>query len=305
MLKNNILNTITYFDIFHYPLTAWECYHWLFGKADSIEYADFTVELDNMVESKELETSDGFYYLPGKSKYTKTRQSRYLIAQLKYNIAIKAVKIIRSLPYIKYIAVCNSLAYNNASIGSDIDLFIIAEKGKLWRARFVAATLMQLLHWRPTEKTSKDKICLSFLVSEDGLNLEPVAIDNDIYFKYWLIQLVPLYDPTNLQEKLLKANESWLRPDLPNYLIYQTNEFRKVKDNWFSKTIKFVLEILLWPKFFESLLRRLQFAILSNELKTIANKDKRVVMNDTTLKFHLLDRREQYRDKYLEKISHV
>ena len=305
MLENNILNTIIYFDIFHYPLTAWESYHWLYGKSEKIEYADFVKELDRMVEDKQLATADGFYFLPGKQEFTKTRQRRYLIGQLKFNIAQRAIGIIGSLPFIKYIAVCNSLAYNNASNGSDIDLFIIAESGKLWRARFVAATLMQLLHWRPTELNSKDKICLSFLAADDHLDLEELTIEDDIYFKYWLIHLVPLYDPSNLQEKLLKANETWLRRDLPNHLVYQTNEFRVAKIGWFSKTMKFILETILRPSFFESILRRFQFSILSNGLKTIANKDTRVVMNDHVLKFHFLDRREEYRDKFKERTLNV
>ncbi|MBL7022418.1 hypothetical protein ISR92_03820 [Patescibacteria group bacterium] len=305
MLQNNILNTIKYFDIFAYPLTSWECYHWLYGNSEPVEYEDFIKELDRMVEDKELMKLDGFYFLPGREKNIQTRQRRYLLAQLKYNIAVRAVKIIRSLPYIKYIAVCNSLAYNNASEGSDIDLFVIAEAGKLWRARFVAATLMQLLRWRPTEKVSKDKICLSFLIADDGLDIEAMAIENDIYLKYWLVQLVPLYDPSNLQEKLMKANDNWLRKDLPNYLVYRTNDFRKVQDGYISKTIKFILESILRPKFVEILLRRFQFAILSNDLKTIANKDTRVVMNDKILKFHVLDRREMYRDKYLKRTKNV
>ncbi len=305
MLKNNILNTIKYFDIFAYPLTSWECYHWLYGKSETVELKEFVRQLDEVVVSNELMKLDGFYFLPGKEKNIETRQRRYLLAQLKYNIAVRAVKIIRALPYIKYIAVCNSLAYNNASEGSDIDLFVIAEAGKLWRARFVAATLMQLLRWRPTEKVSKDKICLSFLIADNGLDIEAMAIENDIYLKYWLIQLVPLYDPSNLQEKLMAANDKWLRKDLPNYLVYKTNDFRIVKDGIFSRIIKFILELILRPKFIESLLRRFQFAILSNDLKTIANKDTRVVMNDKILKFHVLDRREQYRDKYLERIKDV
>ncbi|MFW0862051.1 MAG: hypothetical protein ACKKL6_00480 [Candidatus Komeilibacteria bacterium] len=301
MLKNNILNTIKYFDIFEYPLTAWECYHWLYG-GEKTTFEDIKRELETLIENKEVETLDGFYFLPGKDKHVETRQRRYLIAQLKYNIALRAVKMIRALPFIRYVAICNSLAYNNAADSSDIDLFIIAKKGKLWRARFVVATIMQLLHRRPNSKTSKDKICLSFLVSDDNLNLQSLAVDDDIYLKYWITQLVPLYDPDNLQTKLIKAN-SWIDKDLPNHLEYKTNRFRLVTDTKTSKFFKKLLEIKFGLNFLESLLRRLQFAILSNDLKTIANKDTRVVMTDQILKFHSLDRREEYRDKFKERIN--
>ena len=305
MLEKDILNTIKYFNIFEYPLTAWECYHWLYSKEGKVDYLKVEEVLKQFLSEKKVGMLDGFYFLPGKDIYVQTRQRRYLLSQLKFSIARRAVKIIRALPFIKYIAVCNSLAYNNTTADSDIDLFIITKAHAVWRGRFLAATLMQLLHWRPNKKTSKDKICLSFFITDENLNLQPLSLDEDIYFKYWLIHLVPLYDPENLQNKLLEANDQWLRKTLPNYITYQTSKARLVKDNFFSKLIKKILEVIFAPKSFESFLRYLQFNILSDELKNIANKDTRVVMNDQILKFHLLDRRIEYRDKFKASIDNV
>jgi hypothetical protein len=305
MLENNILNTIIYFDIFHYPLTEWECYHWLYGEHEKIGYQNFVVQLKKLVADNKLATASGFYFLPNKKNLIKTRQRRYMLAQLKYTIACRAIKIIRCLPFIKYVAICNSLSYNNAKEGSDIDLFIIAEAGKLWRARFVAASLMQLLMWRPTAKNCKDKICLSFLIADDHLNIQSMSIEDDVYMKYWLVQMAPIYDPNNIHEKLLQANDEWVKPDISNHLAYQMNDMRSISDSVFSKFIKNILQAIIYPSIWESILRRLQFAILSNDLKTIANKDTRVVMNDHALKFHVLDRREEFRDKFKARISNT
>jgi hypothetical protein len=51
----------------------------------------------------------------------------------------------------------------------------------------------------------------------------------------------------------------------------------------------------------EKALRRLQFALLPDNLKNIVNKDTRVIMQSNILKFHDSDRREEYRDKFKSK----
>ena len=43
---------------------------------------------------------------------------------------------IQTVPFIKMVAVCNTLGYDNAAKDSDIDLFIIAKRGRLFIVRF-------------------------------------------------------------------------------------------------------------------------------------------------------------------------
>lgn len=301
-MEKNILKTIAYFDIFNYPLTAWEGYHWLYNQKLDINYQSFITKLSALVKSGKLATHNGFYFLPKKKKNINIRQHRYMLAELKYKIALRAIKILRCLPFIKYIGICNTLAYNNAQEDSDIDLFIITSSQKIWRARFLAALLMQILDWRPNKQTAKNKICLSFFVSEDNLDLESIAIEDDIYLQYWVVQVVPIYDPYQLHTKFLKANNHWVRKFVPNYLPFKTNQVRVVVDGGLSLAVKKFLEFIFWPAFLEKLLKRVQFGLLPNNLKSIANKDTRVIMKDNILKFHDIDKREEYREKFKRSI---
>ncbi|OIO46064.1 MAG: hypothetical protein AUJ28_03135 [Parcubacteria group bacterium CG1_02_37_51] len=306
-IKYHILATISYFNIFSYPLTAWQCYHWLYlgnNKNLSIpDYQEFETVLKSMVVDQTLGGADGFYFLPGKEKNIRLRQHRYMLAEFKYQKAIRAAKILRCLPHIKYIAVCNTLAYNNAHEDSDIDLLIITNKKHIWAARLWSVLVMSILGRRPTIKTAQDKICLSFFLNEDSLDLHDIQIEHDVYLLYWLVQLVPIYDPLQMHKQLLQANDYWLKPSLPNYFVYQTNDVRVVKKQPLCLIIKFVLSLLfIWPGS-ETVLKRIQFAILPTRLKNIVNKDKRVIMNDQMLKFHDHDKREQYRDKFIEQIQ--
>jgi hypothetical protein len=306
-IKYHILATISYFNIFSYPVSAWQCYHWLYrGNAENLEipkYQQFEEILKSLVDAKQIGHKDGFYFLLGKEKNVRLRQHRYMLAEFKYKKAVRAAKILRCLPYIKYIAVCNTLAYNNAHEDSDIDLLIATSKKRIWAVRLWSVIVMSVLGRRPNRKTNRDKICLSFFISEDNLDLENIQIRNDIYLLYWLVQLVPIYDPYHTHSQILDANDHWLRPQLPNYLPYQTNEVRTVKKNWLCLGVKFILSILfIWPGS-EVVLKRLQFAILPTSLKNIVNKDNRVIMNDKMLKFHDQDKRVQYRDKFIEQLK--
>ena len=48
---------------------------------------------------------------------------------------------IQTVPFIKMVAVCNTLGYDNAAKDSDIDLFIIAKRGRLFIVRFYSSTV--------------------------------------------------------------------------------------------------------------------------------------------------------------------
>jgi hypothetical protein len=88
---------------------------------------------------------------------------------------------------------------------------------------------------------------------------------------------------------------------LPHSSSYLTNPVRVVRNTWLSLGIKKFLEFLFGCSAWEKALRRLQFALLPDNLKNIVNKDTRVIMQSNILKFHDSDRREEYRDKFKSK----
>ena len=60
----------------------------------------------------------------------KEHQARKLIKKSK-----KYVKFMQMLPFVRTVALCNSLSFYNAEKESDIDLFIITESKRLFFAR--------------------------------------------------------------------------------------------------------------------------------------------------------------------------
>jgi len=296
--RQAILKTIAYFDIFDFPLTQLEINKWLYGQ--KVDLSDVINELEQLVSENQLETHNGFYFLSGRSEIVKTRMDRYNTAEIKYKKAVRLSKFLSLIPHNKMIAVCNTLGYSNSRESSDIDLFIITAKNRIWLARLLSVFFLKILGLRPKGKKVKNKFCLSFFVAEDQLNIKELSMgEQDVYFQFWLTQLVPIYNTQNLYEKFLEAN-GWVKAYLPNSIGIDPAQRRKVKEK--IKTVRRV-----WAKttfnIDEKAAKLIQLTILPKKLKALANKDTRVVINDQILKFHDNDRREVYRDLWQRKVS--
>lgn len=114
----------------------------------------------------------------------------------------------RYIPGIQCICICNSLAMNACHENSDIDLFIITQKNRLWTARVFTTLLLTILGQRKTSKHHAGKFCLSFFISEEDLKLEDIAIKNDMYLSYWAATLKPLINRNKTFERFMKANKT-------------------------------------------------------------------------------------------------
>ena len=310
-LQQYLLATIHFYDLFDFPLTWWECCQWLYvfdRQVSCIEGATITQikkELDLLVDNGKLVVVDSFYCLPGREKLASVRLRRYLYAELKYQIGLRAIKILKILPFIKAITVCNTLAYSNASNDADIDLLIITNKNKLWTARFFSTTLMKILHWRPTQQEKKNKICLSFFISEHRLNIENLQLHpQDVYLHYWVKQIVPIYDQQGVYDQWWQGNQ-WASIYLPLTIPFNTNDVRRVKDNQLTAIIKKIGEFIVASDFIEQLLKKIQLKIMPESLRQMANQGTKIVLSEQALKFHDHDRRDQIATDFQERLNKI
>ncbi len=299
-LEKAICKTLAYFDIFEYPLTLLEVKKWLWEyKEDDLWLIKNS--LTNLAKQNRLVEKDGFYCWPGRQENVATRLERYRLAEEKIKKARKYITILSGLPYLRGIFICNNLAWHNSRPDSDIDLLITVKPGKIWTARFLATTLVKLLGLRPTPGQRRDKLCLSFFLTEDNLNTEKLKIKapRDIYLTYWLDQLIPWYQTQDAYGKLRRANSVWLRKYLPQSYGFKLAPATRIKKTavrrWFKKQLERT------PG--ENLFRYLQWKILPDNLKKAANQDTRVVISDRILKFHDPDNREKYQNRWENKIG--
>ena len=309
-LRRAVREVLCFLDIFDYPPTALELWRLLGVKAELVELLKilplYKGELEGVDRCfgqdptqppfvKGRSQNSGFYFLPGREELIAKRSEFFHLAEKKYRIARRAADILKFVPGIKMVAVCNNFYYKPES---DIDFFIIVKKGRLWLTRFLATAALHFFRLRRHGSKIADRICLSFYITDDNLNLEEITLKpDDPYFNYWLAFLQPIYG-LDAYRRFWEAN-FWLKERMPNVFPNITNRTKIVEDSWLSVFLK-RFDFWWFDSFFggklEELAKKIQFSRMSKK-----PSGSGVVISDKILKFHENDRRSEFREKLKEK----
>lgn len=202
-IKENILATLAYFDMFNYPLTQAELYLFL-GKKHN--YDSFCDAVNCLVDNGIVYQFDKFYTL-SEDHYIVVRrlEGNQKAAEL-IKIAEKIGNLLIKFPYVRGIAISGSLSKNFADADSDIDLFIITEKNRLWIARTIMHCFKKL-----TFLVNKEHLfCMNYYIDMQQLEIP----EKNIYTAIEVGTLMPLQGDI-VFEKFYAAN-AWIRGFLPN-----------------------------------------------------------------------------------------
>lgn len=290
-LGQALLAALCYFDIFSYPLTVEELRRYRFGGPAETPAA---AAIEACLATLPVEHRDGFYFLPGHGAHVTERQRRYRLAEPKFRRARRFVRALSLLPSVRLAAVCNSLAMSNAHEESDIDLFVVVRPGSIWTTRLIAAGALAVLGLRPDERTEADRICLSFLVTEDALDLRRVAIfPEDPYLNYWIATLVPLFDAGGVFDRFIETN-AWVGESLPGFVKPRVGHRRAV----YAPTAVPISGLM---RLVEPLARRLQLYLFPPTIREQANISVSVLISDHILKFHVRDARARIAEEFAKK----
>lgn len=312
IIKGAIIRTVAFFDLFDYPLALAEIYKYLYLPErerghnwiikfllSEIKISNIEKALESLVIGGRLETKNGFYYLAGREGLVLERQRRFNYFNRKIKRAKKIAKIFSCLPWIRMVAIGNIIGAHNLKEESDIDILIIAEKGRIWSVRFFTNLVTMALGLRPKKGRTRDKICLSFYLATDHLELNSTRLEEDIYLAYWLSGLACVFDRTKTFNKFVRSN-IWVSEILPNWKPAQPNTRRRVELSFFSLTVSLI--ILAFSFWLEPVIRRVQLKVFPEEIKDKSASEKGVVYTNSIIKLHVKDRREWYREEWKKRI---
>ncbi len=303
-LEKAILDTIIYYDIFDYPLTVVELWQWLWKYKCKLPELIFCLENSNELE-RYIETRNGFYFLKGKKILLDTRKIRRDYSINKWKIGLRAAKFLRTIPFIKTIVLCNSIAYFNAEKDSDIDFFIIVKDKYLWLTRFLITVSLHFLKVRRHGNKVNNRVCLSFYITSNNLSLEKLAYQEDIHFYYWLLHFVPIFD-TGIYKTFFKEND-WLKEYLPQAEAWETIDNWIAKDSFFTRNFRIFLEKILdnfLGMFLNLFLKKIQlFKMSKNKFSKSKENNTDVVISDSVLKFHEEDNRKKIKEIFYKRVS--
>lgn len=206
--------------------------------------------------------------------------------------ARRYVRFIKNIPWIKMVAVWNSVAMNNATQNSDIDLFIITSKNRLWFVRIISTFFLTILGLKKTKKNHAWKFCLSFFCTTDWMDFSTFSLENDIYLYFWIAYLKPILNYDSTFEKFIKANYSWA--DFSEYEELIQNNMWYIKYEWNSfwnksKLLNIIDKILKW------IFERRTFKKYEKLWKPYG-----IIINENMLKFHDNDKRQEISDVLFE-----
>jgi len=229
-IKENILATLAYFDMFSYPLTRAEVYLFLQSKHS---YELFDDALKNLVKGGTVHQFDKFYTLNSDHYIAVRRLEGNQKAAALIKIAEKVGTLLIRFPYVRGIAISGSLSKNFADADSDVDLFIITEKNRLWIARTIMHCFKKL-----TFLVNKEHLfCMNYYIDMQQLEIA----EQNIYTAIEVGTLIPLQGDITF-EKFYAAN-TWTREFLPNKNM-RIASAKPVKTEFFKQLFEGILNIL-------------------------------------------------------------
>ncbi len=283
--EQSIFRILAYMAYMKFPLTAFEVWKWCDDENTTL--LDITTALSESVWLREhgVQESQGFFGIGDVAAWRSERIARTTDALRKSRRAARFVRWASLLPWVRMVAICNSLAQSFTNAESDIDLFVVTKPRRLWSSRLMLTGVLALLRLRPGE-AKRDPICLSFFIDDEHVDLAPVKIGaDDPYLQMWTATLAPILDRDDVITKL-RATNRWIRPSLPH-------SHRVRRSSAYAVNGRFVLPNI---GIFESFAERLQRARFPRALRESMNRDTRVVVTSGMLKFHENDRREAIRN---------
>lgn len=286
-----VLIPLAFFAQFGRPLTLKELRRYGWGEEFAID------ELKQLLKKTGIQLADRFYYLDEThlSEYAR----RKTLAPKFWQKTKRWLWVFSNVPFLKMVAIGNTLAYDNVHENSDIDLFLVTRTNRVWTARAILLTWLSILGLRVRSVKKYLLFSPEFFVDEAALDLSLCAIANDYYLAYWLADLVPIWRVD--QFDTLWAANRWLKDKLP--VAYRSpnrrSEFeRPIKASWFAWGLERVLAGRLGD--------RIEAWARSRQRKIIARNQRRlginpsVITDDHVIKIHFNDRRAEVREQIEE-----
>ena len=243
-----------------------------------------------------------FYVLKGRGSLIDTRKGRKFIAEKLWTQVRQYGQYMAGVPFVEMVAVCNNLAYDNASETSDIDLFIVIREGRMWLARLLITLILQFFGVRRHGNKIVGRFCLSFFVTPKKLGMrELLQGPEDPYLAYWTQLLSPVYGE-EAYRKFAEANRDWLKRSYG--LNFTEESLKRITFRGKSGTKRFFE--WLWNgklgDWTESLVKKIWFPRTSKKAAALGSEAS-VVVSDDMLKFHNKDRRKEYLERWQKTVQ--
>lgn len=291
-LKQAVITTVSFFDIFDRPLKLQSIKKYLYRTTASDQ--DIAIMLKRLQGEGIIQEQRGYFYLRS-SSLKMEGQRKTLNRNLRLR-ALKAKNILRHIPFIRTVAICNSLALGGVNKTSDIDFFIITKKNRIYLTRILAIFLLKLFRFYQNKTGEPKKTSLGFFVDEQGLNIKKIKLHHDPYLFFWIASLKPIFGFKYYYKFCWENN--WVKKELPNFFPKKGHLSKRTL--WQKMLEIFVPGVIIDG--LENLSRRLQQKRISS-LPENSWPTSTTIAKKHILKLHAEDKREYFREKLEERLK--
>ena len=288
-MEKAVLKTLIYYDIFNFPLKAWEIHKWLIGREASLKQIEKT--LRKLSHESRIVNQGDYYFLPGRKSLVKDRREKEKISKKHFQTAKNISILFKTIPWIKLVGISGSLAMMGSGKRDDIDLFIITSEKRIWVSRLLLILLTSLtgLRRKRREKVlqANGKLCINLILESSNL----VQNKRNIYLAHEVLQMRILWQRDEIYSQFLHAND-WAFKYLPNW---KSGVLEKVKGVRNKGNVK--LE--------SSLLDQLEDLAKGFQLRIMGNPDKAERIENGALYFHPEDKGVKVLEEYKKRIMKI
>jgi glycosyltransferase involved in cell wall biosynthesis len=266
-IRNAIQKTVDYAAMFQYPLRIEELQERLFDvKADAATVA---------VVCREMGMRDCGDFITPVADFASIRSLRENITDKAVHEVWPHLETLAGIPFVRMIAFSGATAHRNMSSGEDVDLFIVAEDGKLW------ATFLTAVVWAKF-KGLRRRLCMNYLLSDRALPL----YEHDAFTAQQAASIKPIFGKS-VYDAFIDANPL-VADHFPNF---HKDRHRSLYREIRPGKVKAIVEVLLRCGPIQ-LLEIASRAVLSRYLRAktrmAANEAKPdVVLDRRRLKLHM------------------
>ena len=227
-LQKDILATLTYFNMFDYPLKKRELYIFL---ACKVNMQEFEVALKDLLDAAAIFKIGNFYSLFNNRALADRRVKGNQKAALLLKKAEQVAALIASFPFVKGVAVSGSLSKRFAGEDADIDFFIITAANRLWIAR----TFLHFFKKITFILNMQDFFCMNYFVDES----HPCILEKNVYTATEIATIIPMRG-MEVFDNFYTANR-WTKDFLPNNNLY-INSAKKTCRTWCTRLTEKLLD---------------------------------------------------------------
>lgn len=204
-LRNNILKTLLYYDIFSHPLTSDEIFFLL--PQNSLSKSEVRERLRSFSnQKKDIIEKNDFYFIGKNENFINLRKSREYFSRRAWKIVRFFTFIIKQFPFVRAVCVTGSLSKNSSLPESDLDFLVITKPNRLWICRTMLMLFKKIFLFN-----SYKFFCINYFISEDFLEIE----EKNIFTATEIAHIKCTFN-SELFKNFLTAN-TWIKNYFPNY----------------------------------------------------------------------------------------